>query len=397
MVDTLQGILTSQRRWAMPWQEQSVMSLREEFVELAGREDANIRALCRRYDISPTTGYQWLARHRADGAAGLADRSRRPHASPARTEAALESAVLALREAHPTWGGRKLARRLQDLGQADVPAPSTITAILQRHGLIDPAAALTHRPVQRFEAAAPNDCWQLDFTGHFALDHGRCHPLPVLDDHSRFALGLAACADEQGSTVRTHLTDLFRRYGLPWRLLCDNGPPWGNAGAAHQLTTLGVWLIRLGVEVLHGRPWHPQTQGKVERLNGTLTIDVIDRRRFADLAAVQTAFDAWRASYNQERPHEALGLATPISRYVPSPRRFPETLPEVVYAPGDAVRKVDAAGQISWQGTPWKLSIALAGQLVGVRPTLVDRVVEVRFCHHLVRTLDQRAGPTCNH
>jgi transposase InsO family protein len=326
----------------------------------------------------------------------LADRSRRPHVSPAQTDSAMEGLVLALRAAHPTWGGRKLARRLHDLGEPMVPSPSTITAILQRHGLIDPAAVLTHRPVQRFEAAAPNDCWQLDFTGHFALDQGRCHPLPVLDDHSRFALGLAACADEQGSTVQAHLTALFRRYGLPWRLLCDNGPPWGNAGAAHRLTTLGVWLLRLGVEVRHGRPWHPQTQGKIERLNATLTADVIDRRRFADLAAVQTAFDAWRAGSNQERPHEALGLATPITRYAPSPRRFPETLPEVVYAPGDAVRKVDAAGQISWRGRTVKVSAALAGQVVGVRPTLVEDVVEVRFCHHLVRTLDPREVPACH-
>src|SRR4029077_19361127 len=122
-------------------------------------------------------------------------------------------------------------------------------------------------------------------TGHFPLDRGRCHPLPVLDDHSRFLLGLAACADEQGPTVQAHLTALFRRYGLPWALLCDNGPPWGNARARHELTTLGVWLIRLGVALVHGRPRHPQTQGKIERLNGILTVDVIARRRYADLAA----------------------------------------------------------------------------------------------------------------
>jgi transposase InsO family protein len=380
----------------MSWREQSTMKLRAEFVRLADGEGANIRALCRRYDISPSTGYKWLARYRDAGEAGLADRSRRPHQTPRRTEPARETTVLALREQHPTWGGRKLARRLQDLGQTDVPAPSTITAILARHGLIDPNAALTHRPVQRFEAAAPNDQWQLDFTGHFPLDQGRCHPLPVLDDHSRFLLGLGACADEQGATVQAQLTALFRRYGLPWRLLCDNGPPWGATRAEHQLTTLGVWLLRLGVAVLHGRPRHPQTQGKVERLNGTLTVDVIDRRRFADLAAAQTAFDLWRASYNQERPHEALDLATPLSRYVGSPRAFPETLPEVAYAPGDAVRRVDAAGQISWRGRPWKLSVALAGQPVGVRPTRVEDVVEVRFCHQLVRTLDPRGDRACD-
>jgi transposase InsO family protein len=378
----------------MVWQEQSVMSLRDEFVELAGREGANIRALCRRYGISPTTGYKRIARQRAEGVAGLSNRSRRPLTAPARTDPAVERQVLVLRDQHPTWGGRKLARRLQDLGEPDAPTPSTITAILQRHGRIESAAASTHRPVVRFEAAAPN--WQLDFTGHFALERGRCHPLPVLDDHSRFALGVAACADEQGATVRACLTDLFRRCGLPWSLLCDNGPPWGATRSDQQFTTLGVWLIRLGVEVWHGRPRHPQTQGKLERLNGTLTADVINRRRYADLATVQRAFDDWRASCNHERPHEALGLATPMSRCLPSPRAFPERLPEIVCAPGDDVRKVDAAGQISWRGRPWKLSVALAGQPVGLRPTLVDGVVEVRFCHHPVRTLDERAQPTCD-
>ncbi len=381
----------------MPWKDVTQMKLREEFCILAQQPEANVTELCRRFGISRKTGYKWIARHRAQGAAGLADRSRRPRASPARTDAAMETAVLELRDQHPTWGGRKLARRLQDLGTADAPAPSTITAILHRHGLIDLDAVLTHRPLTRFEAAAPNEIWQLDFTGHFPLDQGRCHPLPVLDDHSRFLLGLGACADEQGATVQTRLTALFRRYGLPWSLLCDNGPPWGATRSEHQLTTVGVWLLRLGVAVIHGRPRHPQTQGKVERLNGTLTADVLNRQRFGDLAAAQTAFDAWRATYNQERPHEALGLATPISRYAPSPRSFPETLPEIVYAPDDAVRKVDAAGCISWRGRPWKLSVALAGQLVGLRPTRLEGVVEARFCHQLVRALDQRAGPTCDH
>lgn len=170
---------------------------------------------------------------------------------------------------------------------------------------------------------------QRDFTGHFPLDQGRCHPLPVLDEHSRFLLGLGACADEHGATVQAQLTALVRRDGLPGSLLCDNGPPWGNARAAQALTSVGVWLLRLGIAVIHGRPRHPQTQGKIERRNGTLTGDVIKRRRFADLAAVQTAFDAWRDSSNQDRPHEALDLATPITRSVVSPRGFPETLPEV--------------------------------------------------------------------
>jgi transposase InsO family protein len=373
----------------MPWKDATRMSLRHEFCHLAQQPEANIAALCRRYGISRTTGYRWLARRR-DGDA-LTDHSHRPHRSPGRTDPAVEAQVVALRTEQPTWSGRKLRRRLQDLGAPVVPAASTITAIVQRHDLSDPAASRQRQPVQRFEAPAPNELWQLDFTGWFSLAHGRCHPLPVLDDHSRFLLGLGACPNEEGSTVRTWLTALFRQYGLPWRLLCDNGPPWGTTQSALGLTTLAVWLLRLGVEVIHGRPYHPQTQGKLERFNRTLELDVITGRRFTDLDAVQTAFDRWRHTYNQERPHDALGLATPLSRYAASLRAFPEQLPPVVYDAGDLVRRVDASGRIGWAGRRWAISDALAGQEVGVRPTLVDGVVEVRFGRRLVRTLDQRA------
>lgn len=376
----------------MPWKAATPMSLRLEFCEAASRPDANIAALCRRSGISRKTGYKWLGRFAVEGVAALADQGRGPDSSPGRTAPAVTQRVLALRDAHPTWGGRKLRRRLLDLGERAVPAPSTITAILHRHGRIDPAESLAHQPIRRFEAEAPNRRWQLDFTGHVPLEQGRCHPLPGLDDHSRFLLGLAACADEQGVTVQAQLTALFRRYGLPDSLLCDNGPPWGTTQSAHQLTTLTVWLLRLGVAVVHGRPRHPQTQGKLERLNRTLTADVIARRLYADLAAAQTAFDDWRQIYNVERPHEALDLATPVSRYAPSPRSFPETLPEVVYAPGDGLRRVDAAGQINWRNQRWAISDALAGHLVAVRPTPGDGVVEVRFGPHLVRSLTQRAG-----
>lgn len=372
----------------MPWKDVTQVSLRTEFCELARRPEANIAALCRRYGISRPTGYRWLAR--AEAGEPLTDRARRPVRSPGQTAPAVAAAVLELRDEHPTWGGRKLRRRLRDLGAADAPAASTITAILHRHGRIDPAVSLTHQPVTRFEAPAPNDLWQLDFTGHFALERGRCHPLPVLDDHSRFLLGLAACPNEEGPTVQARLTALFRRYGLPWRILCDNGGPWGTTQSAHRLTALSVWLIRLGVAVIHGRPRHPQTQGKLERFNRTLDADVIAGRRYGDLRAAQTAFDGWRSVYNETRPHDALGLATPISRYAPSPRPFPETLPELVYAPDDLLRRVDAAGQISWRGRRWAISDALAGQPVGLRPTVVDGVIEVRFGHHLIRVLSLR-------
>jgi transposase InsO family protein len=322
------------------------MSLRQEFVTLAQAQAVNFRALCRRFAISPKTGYKWLGRFRQGGAAPLADPSRRPRRSPGRTPAALEQAVLELRRQHPAWGGRKLRACRQALGQADVPAASTRTALLRRHGQRGGRAGQP-RAFVRFEHPAPNDLGPMDFKGHFALADGRrCHPLTVLDDHARFALGLRACADERGATVQRERTALFRAYGLPRRMLRDNGSPWGD-DPDNPYTPLTVWRLRLGVGVSHGRPYHPQTQGKDERFHRTFQAEVLAGGPLADLAAAQGRFDAWRGVYNLVRPHEALGLQVPASRDRPSPRPFPEALPPSAYGPADVVRRVQQGGWFS--------------------------------------------------
>lgn len=195
----------------MPWKVDSFMSVRQEFVQFAGLPEANVSALCRRFGISRKTGYKWLARSRQGSA--LSDRSRRPHDSPARTPAAVEQLVVDLRLLHPAWGGRKLRRRLLDLKHPVVPAVSVIHAILKRHGLIDAKESDKHRAFERFERAEPNDLWQIDFKGHFAIETGRCHPLTMLDDHSRYNLLLKACGDERTMTVKTALIASFERYG----------------------------------------------------------------------------------------------------------------------------------------------------------------------------------------
>jgi transposase InsO family protein len=373
----------------MPWQEVSTVSLRQEFVMLATAEGANVRALCRRYTISPKTGYKWLGRYRRQGRAGLTDRARRPRRSPTRTPPALERAVLAVRAAHPVWGGRKIRAALLARGHPTLPSPSTMTAILQRHGQIAPEAATKRTAWQRFEHAAPNQLWQMDFKGHFALLQGRCHPLTVLDDHSRFAVGLQACGDQTGQTVQARLTACFRRYGLPEALLVDNGPPWGS-DAAHPHTPLTAWLIRLGVRVRHGRPYHPQTQGKDERFHRTLKAEVLGTRVLRDLPHCQREFDRWRDVYNLERPHDALGLAVPASRYRASLLAFPEVLPPIEYGPGDLVRKVAEGGAISYRNRPFRVGRAFFGYPVALRPTVVDGVLDVFFCHQKVAQINLR-------
>lgn len=372
----------------MPWQERSSMSERQEFVAFARQAGATIAALCRHFGISRKTGYKWLARA-AQGETTCADRRRRPHTSPRRTTPEREAAVLAKRQEKSAWGGRKLHHALARAGLVHPPAASTITAILRRQGLLAPEPQ--PRDFMRFEHAVPNDLWQLDFMGHRPLDQDRVPSLTVLDDHSRFALTLTACANEQHTTVKNQLTRVFQHYGLPRILLCDNGSPWGSAGMG-GLTSLEAWLLQLGVEPWHGRAAHPQTQGKVERFHGTIAAEVFGTGQFPDLATIQMAFDRFRACYNQERPHEALAYAVPASRYQPSPRLFPETVPEIVYGPGDDVRTVTVHGSIQWQRRRAFVGRGLVGQPVGVRPTAIDGVWHVFDCQRQVATSDRRVA-----
>lgn len=367
------------------------MEQREEFVRMAMLPGSNIRELCRRYGVSRQTGYKWLRRYQAEGRSGLADRSRRPQRSPDRTSAAVEAAVLQIRAAHNNaWGGRKIRKVMERAGYEAVPAASTITEILRRHSRLEERAAEHPGSYQRFERAAPNELWQMDFKGHFALPTGRCHPLTVLDDHSRYALGLEACDNEQDTTVRGRLTAVFRRYGLPWTMLMDGGPPWGDPGGQRH-TAFTVWLMCLGIRVTHGRPFHPQTQGKDERFHRSLKAEVLQGQSFRDLDACQRAFEAWRFIYNFERPHDALDLAVPGDRYRPSPRPFPETLPPIEYAPGDFVRKVDGDGFISFRHRPIRIGKPFRRLPVALRPTPLEDVFTVHFCTQEIGVIDLRA------
>lgn len=375
----------------MPWKEFSKMSSRLEFVTLASAQGANVRALCRSFGISPQTGYTLLARFKEHGTEGLKERSRKPKSSPLRSSAELEARVLALHDKYPCWGSRKLAALLP--ADSVRPHPNTIAAILRRHGRhIVPQGKASKAPT-RFEHEAPNLLWQMDFKGHFALTDpraGRCHPLTVLDDHSRFAVCLAACAGQTRETVQSALTAAFRRYGLPQRITCDNGSPW-RVPQAQSLSKLEVWLIRLGIRVGHSTPYHPQTQGKDERFHRTLKRELLERKGFNSLDACQVAFDSWREQYNVIRPHEALGQQPPASRYRQSARAFPEQLPAVEYDSSHAVRKVRKSGQIQFDKHDIFVGEGLAGELVGLAPATEDGVFQVLFCDREIGRIDLRS------
>lgn len=372
----------------MPWREASVNSERCEFSRLAEAGELSMAELCRRFGISRPTGYLWLERWRQEGDAGLEDRSHRPHSFPQRMPRRIEKKVVKLRRKHPRWGGRKISAVLARSGVTPVPAPSTVTGILRRHGLLGEAPP--PRDYVRFEAQVPNDLWQMDFKGWFSVaDGGRCHPFGVLDDHSRFNLVLAACADQRTATVQYLLTGAFSRYGLPQRILCDNGPPWGNN--LHQpWTPLGVWLVDVGIKVIHSRPYHPQTAGKQERFHLTLDWEVISTRKvWVNHQQVQAAFDQWRPIYNHQRPHDALELAVPADRYRLSPRPYPDQVAPIepdAYPDTYQVRKVTDA-RLSYHGHLIRVPKAFNGRYVALTPPGTDGTTEIRYRHQIITTI----------
>ena len=191
----------------------------ERRVRCLSQHGSNKRELCRRFGISPQTAYKWLKRYEALAQPRLQEKSRRPASSPKLTQTALEAQAIALRQAHPAWGRRTISGLLEQR-----IAPSTVTNILHRHGLIQPSLK-EHSATLRFEHGAPNDLWQMDFKGHFALQQGLCHPLTLLDDHSRFSLAIEACDNERGATVKGKMIEVFQRYDLPVRINVDNAVP----------------------------------------------------------------------------------------------------------------------------------------------------------------------------
>lgn len=369
----------------MPWKVSTTMSQRQEFISFCLQDDSNMSELCRRYNISRKTGYKWIKRY-LEGF-GLDDKSRKPHTSPYQTSKAMTQKILQIRDTNPAWGARKIQNRLLRLGYSQIPSPSTITALLKRHHRLMPDPHKQQHPYIRFEHPHPNDLWQMDFKGHFPTDLQTCHPLTVLDDHSRYNLCLQSCANQKTLTVKQHLTNTFRTYGLPLAMTMDNGSPWGS-DATYTFTPLTLWLMRLGIRVSHSRPYHPQTQGKNERFHRSLKAEVLAYQHFKDLNHCQKHFDQWRYIYNHERPHEALDFKTPIERYKASKRSFPETLPSIEYDSSDIIRKVCQRGCVSFKNKQFRVGKPFRGHSVAIRYTTTDGVFDVFFCRTRIKKIN---------
>ena len=359
----------------MPWKERTVMSEKMNFVAQAMAGEESFSALCHAYNISRKTGYKWLDRVKCG--VGLEELSRAPHSSPHRTPPEVEAVILAERDRHPSWGPRKLERVLHNHGYQNIPCKSTIENILKRNDRIEPEDSEAATPFRRFQRERPNDLWQMDFKGDFAmLDGKRCYPLTITDDCTRFCLCLHASSGTNYEEFFPVLNAVFEEYGLPSAILCDNGKPWGDSRAG--ITGFDVRMMRLGILPIHGRPLHPQTQGKEERFHRTMQRELLRARTFENLADAQEAFTDWRQEYNCERPHEALNLDVPNQHYRCSRRSLKEADRPVEYPTGARLRKINYKGYLSIQRHQYYITETLAGEHVELAE-VEDHLIALRY------------------
>ena len=381
----------------MPWRIADPMSIRLEFVAEVFARRRSVAALCAQYGISEKTGYKWLARFRAHGPAGLTDAPHTPHACPHQTPAVQRELLCATRREHPTWGARKLRKVLAAAHPALAwPAPSTITTLLDRAGLVQRRArrrapsALGTLGGARGPAPpvdAPNALWTMDYKGQFRTGDGRwCYPLTIVDAHSRFLLACVAHRAPATQAVHAVLADCFRTYGLPAAILSDNGPPFGAPRAPRGFSRLTLWLRTLDITPHFIVPGHPEHNGRHERLHRTLKRDVL-RPPAASLRTQQARFDAFRHTYNTTRPHEALGQTPPAAHFVPSTRPYPVRPLPIAYPPHFLERRVTSAGLVWVHHEDIYVSQTFAGYTVGLDPVSPTQW-DVYFAEYLLGALD---------
>ena len=377
----------------MPWQETCVQEQRVRFIHDWQKQEDSMAELCRRHGVSRRVGYKWVGRYEQGGLDALQDRPRAPQRHPNQTPPEIEQRILDLRGEHSRWGPTTLKAVLERHDDSvDWPARSTIGNLLRRNGLTvprrrRPRAAPTQPPLTPM--GQPNWVWSIDFKGWFlTLDGQRCDPLTISDGASRYLLRCQAVARPDGQHVRPLLEATFREYGLPWVMRSDNGPPFATVGV-HGLSRLAVWWIKLGIVPERIEPGHPEQNGRHERMHRTLKQETAMPPR-ATRRAQQRAFDGFRREYNEQRPHQGLGLKTPAECYHRSLREYPSRVEEPEY-PGEwEVRRV-SKGEIRWRVKRVYVGNSLNGERVGLEP-LADGVWRVWFSFYELGILDERKG-----
>ena len=370
----------------MPWLNPNLMNQRIEFARRALRTE-NFRALCREYGISPRVGYKWRERFLEQGEAGMVERSRRPQCSPEALGEEVVCRIVRLKERHRHWGPRKLREiYLRQWGAGATPSESSFKRVLERCGLVEKRrerrCEQTGRVASGRRASAPNEVWTVDFKGWWHDAHGRCDPLTVRDEASRYVLELRALCNARTETVRACFERLFAEHGLPGAIRSDNGPPFASITGLLGLSRLSAWWLAQGIDLERGRPGCPQDNGAHERLHRDIACEL----EGVAYGERQSALEVWRREFNEERPHEALGMRTPAELYCDSPRSWSGGVETILY-PGAQRRRVHTQGTIQYEDVRVFLSTALSGWEIGLKPRR-DGAVEVWFAQLLLGHLE---------
>lgn len=342
----------------MPWKARSKAMLREEFVKEVLSKKGTKSELCRKYGISRPTGDKWIERYLKGES--LDDKSKAPFKTANKISADMEQQIVAYRTNYPAIGAVKIRRMMLDEGCRDLPSASTFNNVFKRNGLIDKQESMNSTPYQHFEKDEPNDMWQADFKGHFAMGNGeRCHPLNIIDDCTRFNLCSDPLPNETFDGILPSMKRIFETYGLPKVFLCDNGNPWGTVQST-GFTKFEIWLMDLGILTIHGRIHHPQTQGKEERYNRSMTRELLKQTTFKDFDDAWKKCAEYRRFYNEKRPHCALNLETPARKYTENPEAWE-------YGAEYKLVKVKSTGFFNHRGQGYFLSEAFGGKQIAVR------------------------------
>jgi transposase InsO family protein len=373
----------------MPWKNVSPMEQKQRFVSLAQSGHFTVSELCEQFGISRKTGHKWLGRYEERGFEGLEERSRAPRSVARRTPEDVERLIVSEKRLHLTWGAKKIQRVLMIKHRLErPPVVSTVGEVLKRHGMVE---ARKRRgavfKVERGALTPPERCNHVlgvDFKGWFTTADGeRCDPLTVTDLHSRYLLRAEGLPQATTRWTQRAFRGLFSRYGLPEIIRVDNGAPFASMGPG-GLSKLSVWWIGLGIEVQFSRPACPQDNGCHERMHRTMKAECCQPPS-ANLQGQQQRFDRWRKEFNEERPHEALGMRVPADVYQASALRLDERIKARLYEPGVKTKPVNAAGFISLNG-----GACYVGESFGGVDVALERDEESGL--HLVRYANVKLG-----
>lgn len=369
----------------MPFIRKDIKDVREDFVKEFLEHKTSKTALCQKYNISRPTGDKWIGRYQ--NGESLSDKSKAPK-KPNKVDSEIEALIVEKRKEFPAFGAAKIIKILENEGYTNLPCAKTANNIFRRNGLITKEASAAATPYIRFEKSYPNEMWQCDFNGDFAMRNGkRCHILDITDDFSRYNICCKGCHTETYDEVMPIIIELFENFGQPFSFLCDNGNPWGTSQSMGY-TKLETWFMEHGILVIHCRIKHPQTQGKDERFNGSLQRECLKYNTFYDLEDAQIKLDKYRDIYNNIRPHHALNLEIPASRFRKSNTEYSPTVKKWLYPEGCLIRKVKETGYFNYRNQAYFLSEAFGGKEIALKESERENCIDILFRKFIIGRLN---------